>query len=531
MSQRDDKKRKYPKIPYLPIPPKRPISFVVVRFCDDCIHNILKSKCLKNPINELIIIDNTGNLAFENLTEAMAAGISQTRFDLIAVVHEDVLLPDHWQTRFEITLEALEMVAPNWAVLGSVGWTIDHQVMGHWSDPHKYANTFSGKAFHRVSRLDEQILVFHRARLLDLDLDLPGIHHIGRDLPLIAQERGMNAFAIDAPTIHKYADQNGKRIQNAEASPKIVERKTLRYLADRAHCNEYIKHKWPKLDIADFKPPELDFPDMEEPRCRKVDEPVILVARGGSGSRLLSILCQDAGVFLGNELNASGDTLEMVIAIYQGLIEKYRGRADWQKRRIVPRLRAAAAKMLLKSENKCERWGFKVPESILLLPELRSAFPRARFLHLVRDPLTTCLRRTHMTARLDNCIGRICLSLAYDDAGKPRAAILDDSPALHMAFTTLHQLKLARKTAAEVGIDDWKQIRFEELVEAPAKTTEEVGDWLGSKRQRSSLEHAIDPDRIKNPGVTYSPEVEEIVRAVLYSMRRDLEYVSGAHHG
>jgi len=516
--------RKYPQLPPPTNQPQKPISFVVVRFSDDYLHNILKSECLKNPINELLTVDNTRNLYHDNLTTAMAVGISKARHELIAVVHEDVLLPDGWQSWFEITLEALEIVDPNWGVLGAVGWTNDNEVFGHWSDPHRYVNTFSGKRFHSIDRLDEQILIFNRDRTLDLDRDLPGFHHIGRDIPLLARRRGMRVYAIDAPTIHKYADQNGNTIHSRKDSPKLVHRETLTYKAERACCNEYIMHKWPQLQIQDYEPPELTLPDGDKALGHQLDKPVILLARGGSGSRLLSTLGQDIGLFLGNVLSDSGDSLEMVLPMYQGIIEKHLCKAGWQKQQTVPRLRTAAANMLLKRHT-TGPWGFKLPESVLLLPEIRTAFPQARFLHMVRDPLTVCLRRTHMTARLDNSIGRISLPLAYDCIGRPRKMILEDSPAMHMAYTTIHQLEFVANQLAEMSSNCWMQIRFEDIIKQPAACVEQTRCWLGLTRVKNRLERVIDPKRIHKPKVIYPPDVAEKAKNVLYSLRMDYGYI------
>ncbi len=516
--------RKYPQLPAPTTQPQKPISFIVVRFSNDYLHNILKSECLKNPVNELLTVDNTHNLYHDNLSTAMAEGISKARHELIAVVHEDVLLPDGWQSWFDIALEALEMVDPNWGVLGSVGWTNDNQMIGHWSDPHRYVNTFSDKRFRRADRLDEQILIFNRDRTIDLDRDLPGFHHIGRDIPLLARQRGMRAYAINAPTIHKYADQNGNIIHSRKDSPKLVHRETLTYKAERACCNEYIMHKWPQLQIQDYEPPEL-MPDRDDALLHQLDKPVILLARGGGGSRLLSTLGQDIGLFLGNELSDTGDSLEMVLPIYQGIIEKHRCKADWQRQQIVPRLRTAAANMLLKKRHTTKLWGFKLPESVLLLPEIRTAFPQARFLHMVRDPVTTCLRRTHMTARLDNSIGRISLPLAYDYIMRPRKMILEDSPAMHMAYTTIHQLEFVADQLAEISSNCQMQIRFEDIIPRPADCVEQVSNWLGSTRKKRTLERIIDPKRIQKPKMIYSPDVAEKAKNVLYSLRVNYGYI------
>ncbi len=58
--------RKHPQLPPSTNQPQKPISFVVVRFSDDYLHNILKSECLKKTSNELVIIDNTRTLYHDN---------------------------------------------------------------------------------------------------------------------------------------------------------------------------------------------------------------------------------------------------------------------------------------------------------------------------------------------------------------------------------------------------------------------------------------------------------------------------------
>jgi hypothetical protein len=174
--------------------------------------------------------------------------------------------------------------------------------------------------------------------------------------------------------------------------------------------------------------PQNNLPDRFEAQARDLACPIVLLARGGSGSRLLSLLALDAGVFLGNELNISGDSLEMVPAIYQGVVDKYGGNPMGASEQIASRLRVAAAEMLAKRESDGP-WGFKLPEALLLLPEIQLAFPDAHYIHMMRDPVSTCLRRTHMTARLDNHIGQVTLPLAYDWVGRPRGMIRQDSPA------------------------------------------------------------------------------------------------------
>jgi hypothetical protein len=50
-------------------------------------------------------------------------------------------------------------------------------------------------------------------------------------------------------------------------------------------------------------------------------EPVILLGRGGSGTRLLAQLALSTGMFVGNKLNTSHDSVEWVETVYDLAIE------------------------------------------------------------------------------------------------------------------------------------------------------------------------------------------------------------------
>ena len=259
--------------------------------------------------------------------------------------------------------------------------------------------------------------------------------------------------------------------------------------------------------------------------------PIVFLARGGSGSRLLSVLGADAGIFLGNSVNVSGDAMEMVKPIYKSVMEKFQCAAPWQQALPTSELRHGARQML-EIAGFPARWGFKLPEAILLIPEIMAAFPSARFFHLIRDPATTCLRRTHLTARLDNHIGQITLPLAYRYHNLPVAQILEDSPAEHMAYTTRHQLASALEVLAPLPPSRCLELRFEDMMDAPQEVNERFNRWLEPQanreisRDESALERTIDTRRAREPSVRYSPEVEAKVLAILADLRLRLGYLS-----
>jgi hypothetical protein len=124
--------------------------------------------------------------------------------------------------------------------------------------------------------------------------------------------------------------------------------------------------------------------------------------------------------------------MDMVIAVYQGVIEKYKCKAAWQKELVVSQLRLAAVRML-KSMDSAKRalWGFKLPENLLLLPELNQAFPCARYIQMFRNPVNC---PGHTCARLDGA-NRVTCHLTRKLAGFSETHLL-------CAATTLHQLNV-----------------------------------------------------------------------------------------
>jgi hypothetical protein len=530
--------------------PRRPVSFVTVWFSDEIHHNVEKSPCVHDPMNEFIVVDNRGNAFHDNLGRAMVEGLARARHDLVAFVHEDVLLTEDWQGAFETSLAQLERIDPQWGVVGTIGWTAGRRGRrewhGHCSDPHDYfRNLTADDPFRRVDALDEQVVVLRRSAPVPLDPDLPSIHNIGWDLGLQAGRQGRRVYVVDAPTIHKFADDQGRPILRAEDSPKIRNRSTLAYLSDKEFSDRYFRVKWGL---------PAPGPALARRRRRRVPPPVVLVGRGGGGSRLLSVLARDLGIFIGSDVNRTGDSLEMVSSVYQGVLARLRGHASWQWA-AVPGDILAAAQGLLQRARYPHPWGFKVPESILILDAIGQAFPDARYLHLIRDPLGTCLRRTHMTARLDNPIGQATLPAAYQHFGRSPAEILVDSPALHMAWTTWHQIDAARTFSTGLPADRYLEVRFERLVAAPEEESRRVGSWLGEfqastdpsragwqalldrvlrflERARRTddpahvrLAAAVDPGRAATEDAAYPPEVRSRVSEILAPLRHELGYL------
>jgi hypothetical protein len=228
--------------------------------------------------------------------------------------------------------------------------------------------------------------------------------------------------------------------------------------------------------------PEIkcDFDDAEDPL-----QPLILLGRGGSGTRLLSALASANGIFLGNSLNATADSVEWVTDIYDLAIESTTVGVTAGSTRDVywrERLRQTAEQILAAAKLPSHSaWGWKLPETMLALPQVLRAFPRARIIHLVRHPITSAIRRTHMTSRMNNPVGEAVLPAAYRACGLDPKDIASDEPYLHNAATWFYQVGNVCRTLSESWTGERVfQLRYEEICANPMNACCEMAKFIGT---------------------------------------------------
>jgi hypothetical protein len=521
--------RRYPVIASgLPEPP-RPLSFVCVAFSGEFQHNLDRSACVHDPRHELIVVDNREDIFFVTLGQALNDGIDRARHDLVVLVHEDVVLPDGWDRQLLVSLGELERHDPDWAVAGVAGWDASG-IRGHYSAPRSYQDNLAGDAFVPVSRLDEIIVVLRKSKPLRPDPDLPSIHNIGRDLVATAEAAGGRGYVLEAPVVHKYADAQGRVIQQATGSPKIVNRRTPPYIHLKECSDEYLDHKWADHDWMDRRSgrdgerrERAATPSLTGEHGALLRAPLILLGSDGDAARLLELMARDVGIFTGSELSPEGDTLEMVPSVYRGVFRKHKCPSDWQRSLVVPDLQASAASML-DGAGWPERWGFNVPEGLLVLPELAAAFPDASYVFLHRDPLTTVLAGTSQVARLDNEMGRAAVPLAYDAAGMRRSLILEEGVAVRMARTTAYHIELVLAFRESIPAERWLDLSYERTLEAPPDVLADVAGFSGGRVVSRQVVSAVDAREAQAEQDARWASAVADVRPILEGTRRALGY-------
>ncbi|WP_371229636.1 sulfotransferase family protein [Roseovarius sp. 2305UL8-3] len=197
--------------------------------------------------------------------------------------------------------------------------------------------------------------------------------------------------------------------------------------------------------------------------------PLVLLGRGGSGTRLLSEVFKDAGVFLGNKLNYSSDSMEWVETIYGGVSDKLASAQDPEELSVPHlkyKMRETAQRILERSDFEdvgAVNWGWKLPETMILVPEVLEAFPDAKVVHIVRHPVTSSLRRTHKTSRADDQIGQFVLSVARKRITIPLQHSLDDDTLNNVLSWHLQVGSVTRFCREMLPASQYLEIRYEDL--------------------------------------------------------------------
>jgi hypothetical protein len=229
-----------------------------------------------------------------------------------------------------------------------------------------------------------------------------------------------------------------------------------------------------------------------------IDAAVLFIGRGGSGTRLLSQLAADARIFVSNHVDdKSGDSKEWMDLIYRMVVE-VGGRHDLPTGSRYRREIRATAERILADAPPCRswQWGLKLPETMLVLPLLLDAFPRAKVIHLTRHPVPSSLRRAHLTSRLGNRVGNVALSAAYEFSGRDTKLITTDEAFLHNAYSWNFQVTRVLHYARDVlSGSQYLEVKYEDVCRRPDRVFETLQFYLGCVDRNGPTSVLVDPSR------------------------------------
>lgn len=144
---------------------------------------------------ELIALDNRGVNRFEGYGGLRAAFL-QCRGEYILYTHDDIELLEDGYEDLRGVLRDLDGRDPLWMVAGNSGFTRTgpERLLRHLSDPHAVVRAVTEPV--EVQTLDENFLIFSRARMVLPSVDLSGFHLFAADLCLQAQLAGGRAYVV-----------------------------------------------------------------------------------------------------------------------------------------------------------------------------------------------------------------------------------------------------------------------------------------------------------------------------------------------
>jgi len=197
---------------------------------------------------------------------------------------------------------------------------------------------------------------------------------------------------------------------------------------------------------------------------------VTIIGRGHGGTRAISHTLSESGVFMGAELNRSGD-LVPAEDMYEACRVMSRhvahlGGLKWDFSKLHTMRMDPAFKRLVKSylssvlESDAENKGWKLPETTLIYPWIVRMFPDIKYIHWTRDPRDSILG-AHLTDDLAS------FGVPYEHT---------DDERLMRAISWKYQREIVKATPPPKHTID---VRFEDFILRQDEALERMEGFLG----------------------------------------------------
>ena len=208
--------------------------------------------------------------------------------------------------------------------------------------------------------------------------------------------------------------------------------------------------------------------------------PIVVYNASHSGSRLLTRMLAHMGVYMGANLNASEDSIDMAELVEHVILEHAPDFSGLfaEGDPLLGELALSAVAAHLAERPAGARWGWKLCETGHALPVISRLFPDARFLHLIRDgrdvafstfvaPKHPYWRKIHFnTAEIRSWQGLPMSQRAY----RAHAPLFN-------AARWANSVSLGRAHGAMLG-ERYCEVRYEALVTEPARVARDLAARL-----------------------------------------------------
>jgi hypothetical protein len=225
-------------------------------------------------------------------------------------------------------------------------------------------------------------------------------------------------------------------------------------------------------------------------------QPVVIFGTGGSGTRVLQVLTDHSGYYLGTNLNRAGDALDIGHFMRRWL-DRYLSRTDWIGSELRGSVKSEYGYPLAMAEDFAltleqhrdalddpqALWGWKAPRTVLILPFVHELFDGMRAIHLVRDGRDMAYSRNQQQMRRH---APQLLEAEHNEATEPVRSI---------AFWAHVNLAAARYGERELG-SNYLRMRYEDICTDPSSAVVELLDFIDSPAARESMQR-VAADKIR----------------------------------
>ena len=260
------------------------------------------------------------------------------------------------------------------------------------------------------------------------------------------------------------------------------------------------------------------------------ERPVVILGRGKSGTRLLSLACDQLGVALG--ITPRRPAADIDHPPFQQAVK-----ALGQRYFAANAVEAISAKDRQWFEYRAEQtwwfvrrhspgslaWGWKWPETYLITPLVYATFPRARFIHLVRDGRDVAFKR-HLTDDVRRPLGRAILG---------HLGVTNEPRHIQAARSWQLQVDGYLRFAECIPPSQRLELSYEDLCRKPTDAAERISEFLQlhiSWAAREWLKRNIQahdvnqyrkasPDLVRDVEALIGPTLEKLGYALEHSSR------------
>lgn len=239
-------------------------------------------------------------------------------------------------------------------------------------------------------------------------------------------------------------------------------------------------------------------------------EVIIIMGRGHSGTRVMTRICECLGVNVGaTEGLKTGDTADLKftrpikkVAIHDIDCNFTNKRKKWLQNRF-----DQAVNKYYQRLQPTGLWGWKFPETYLIGPYVRETFPKARYIHLLRDGRDLAFKN-HLTDDPNRKLGQVLLQ---------HIGACDKPHHLQAALSWEYQVNgwdTFTKTLPEGKVIDFK---FEDILKTPRETVSQLTEFLGVPMTQECddfLSAELDTSKARQHRENDPAEVKEVIEAI-----------------